>query len=143
MVYNYFRSYDPSTGRYLESDPIGLAAGLNTYSYVSNRPTMRTDKYGLYEGGGVSELFPDYSYDDYLEIISNTEYQPCTCDGTFVSRWSENFNRTNSAIWGVGLPPLAGAPFAGTTARAIGGMTFSEAYLYHGSYHAATLTVLD
>jgi hypothetical protein len=49
LIYNYYRTYDPSTGRYLESDLIGLAAGLNTYSYVSNMPTMRTDKFGLAE----------------------------------------------------------------------------------------------
>lgn len=49
MHYNYFRTYDPSTGRYLESDPIGLAAGPNTYSYVSNMPMMRTDRFGLFE----------------------------------------------------------------------------------------------
>ena len=33
-VYNYFRDYDPSIGRYIESDPIGLLAGTNTYLYV-------------------------------------------------------------------------------------------------------------
>ncbi len=52
LVYNYFRNYDPSTGRYLESDPIGLQGGLNTYAYVSNMPTMRTDPFGLVEWNG-------------------------------------------------------------------------------------------
>ena len=45
--YNYYRTYDPATGRYLESDPIGLAAGPNTYAYVGNMPTMYVDPFGL------------------------------------------------------------------------------------------------
>ncbi|MCC6642616.1 MAG: hypothetical protein IT386_15760, partial [Deltaproteobacteria bacterium] len=28
-LYNYFRTYDPATGRYLEADPIGQRGGLN------------------------------------------------------------------------------------------------------------------
>jgi hypothetical protein len=48
VVYNYFRTYDPSTGRYLESDPIGLAGGLNLYGYAANAPVMYTDTYGLF-----------------------------------------------------------------------------------------------
>ena len=55
LHYNYFRTYDPSTGRYLESDPIGLAAGLNTYSYVSNMPTMQVDPFGLFGLAGHSQ----------------------------------------------------------------------------------------
>jgi RHS repeat-associated protein len=46
--YNYFRDYDPSIGRYIESDPIGLKGGVNTYAYVKASPLVRSDRYGLW-----------------------------------------------------------------------------------------------
>ena len=50
--YNYFRDYDPAIGRYVESDPIGLRGGTNTYGYVGGSPFSKSDRNGLLDDNG-------------------------------------------------------------------------------------------
>ena len=46
-AHNYFRDYDPATGRYVQSDPIGLAGGINPYAYGASSPLIYDDVFGL------------------------------------------------------------------------------------------------
>lgn len=46
LNYNYFRTYDPNTGRYVESDPIGILGGLSTYGYSYQNPIRYFDPTG-------------------------------------------------------------------------------------------------
>jgi RHS repeat-associated protein len=45
--HNYFRDYDTAVGRYIQSDPIGLIGGLNTFAYAYSDPLNSIDPYGL------------------------------------------------------------------------------------------------
>jgi RHS repeat-associated protein len=47
LYYNKYRDYDPTTGRYIQADPIGLAGGASPYSYAMNNPLRYTDPSGL------------------------------------------------------------------------------------------------
>jgi RHS repeat-associated protein len=55
LYYNRYRDYDPTTGRYIQADPIGLAGGASPYSYAMGNPLRYTDP----KGTNVLALIPE------------------------------------------------------------------------------------
>jgi RHS repeat-associated protein len=96
LHYNYFRDYNPKTGRYLTPDPIGLAGGINPYAYVANNPINFIDPLGL------------------------------KCKKGFWERSCENFKTTNEVIPGILAPPLMGFLTGGKMAEALGSITMRQ-----------------
>ena len=81
LNYNIHRDYNPVWGRYMSSDPLGLAAGINTYGYVSGNSLVFSDKlglntvnFGLGDGFIAEQFFKTIAYfdsDDRLRILSH------------------------------------------------------------------------
>jgi RHS repeat-associated protein len=45
LAYDIGRDYDPAVGRYVQSDPIGLMAGLNTYAHADSDSLRHQSKF--------------------------------------------------------------------------------------------------
>lgn len=91
LNYNVNRDYDSSTGRYVESDPLGLRAGASTYAYVNGSPLVGYDPFGL--------------ADVYIWIKNNGDWGHSALglnDGTYISWWpsdqSHDFPLGNGAL---------------------------------------------
>ncbi len=86
LHYNYYRTYDPSIGRYLRSDPIGFAGGPNSYSYVGLSPLRRIDQLGLIwetvdiDYHGIKNWLLAI-FDRLGEIDEGTIMSPKNCEG--------------------------------------------------------------
>jgi RHS repeat-associated protein len=71
--YNWHRYYDPSTGRYLTPDPIGLAGGLNGYGYAGQDPMGAVDPWGLKVYVTGHNISPTSSWHSALLLVPDDQ----------------------------------------------------------------------
>jgi len=86
LYYNLHRYYDPQTGRYLQTDPMG--DGLNLYAYVYGNPNVLIDPYGLC---AVKKFFTLQGQSNFWAGFGDT----ITLGGTKWIRYQWNKN-----VWG-------------------------------------------
>lgn len=112
--YNYFRTYNPRTGRYLESDPIGLAGGLNTYAYVGGNPVMFTDPTGLIFGFDTGECAADEAAQYWADKAIETGNPLYHIPGALAALWTPGASDNTATVLSLGI---GGAGLVGAGAR--------------------------
>jgi RHS repeat-associated protein len=136
LHYNYFRDYDPGTGRYVQSDPIGLRGGINTFGYARAAPLSRIDPFGLADttytgwcrnnpGHCVGkEMLPNPARPDLPKHLAGggvTAWLWCQITGCDPNQYSENESEEEARERGLppsGLkPPIEGECEVGPASR--------------------------
>jgi RHS repeat-associated protein len=119
LFQNWNREYNARLGRYVESDPIGLDGGINTYLYVGGNAVAYSDLRGL--------------DNPVLGRTGSTESTECECSGAaedppMSARVDLMGNPTDPNYPGVGAAQLvAGTTYIGATAALLGTEAASSA----------------
>jgi RHS repeat-associated protein len=99
---NWMRDYDPTTGRYLQADPLGLVDGASVYGYVGQNPGRLTDPRG--EFGVVGALLGGGSNLVFQMVLNYYYYQDFRKAWECIDWWDTYV----ATVWGaLGLGPYS------------------------------------
>lgn len=91
LAYNLNRDYEFGTGRYIESDPIGIAGDVSTYAYVGSKPYLHTDSLGMISDAGekACKLIEEHYNppNDDCKCQKNIIVDECNCFKAYQKSW--------------------------------------------------------
>ena len=134
LSYNYFRDYNPTTGRYIELDLIGLAGGINTYGYAGANSVTHTDKRGLDSPYANIPVLGSLSPTEVNSLANGVPLPGPNILGQMGQAWAVV---TAPALAAIGSGAGAGLAAVGETI--LGNAT---AYLYDAAAYANTVPLL-
>lgn len=98
LWYNHNRDYDSELGRYVQSDPLGLAAGPNRYTYVRNGPTYKIDPKGLLDEIIVNGQRYSYSHTVAVRFTDPGSYGGNPFSNDYGAEYANSYDAYEDAI---------------------------------------------
>jgi RHS repeat-associated protein len=151
LHYKRNRYYNPTTGQFTQTDPIGIAGGLNTYGFAEGDPVSYDDPYGLFkiEYGDLKANLQIIKLKETSPLIAqdwaDMERHPDTFileraptyDGNPGQTWDPAIDDDGRTVRRVQMSPFGVARFAlSPTVRARGGISELNVWAHEIHAHA-------